>query len=432
MNKPRFVISCPFDTYSGYGARSRDIVKAIIKTNKYKVELLSQKWGETSWGFCKENPEWAFLIQHLAKPDWNQVEKPDIWMQITIPNEFQPIGKFNIGCTAGIESTACKGEWVEGLNRMDMNWVSSNHAKKVFESSRFDKIDKRTNKSTGQSIVLNKPIEVIFEGVNLDIYKPLKTNELKTFDLSDIKESFCYLFVGHWMNGEHGHDRKNVGVLVKEFFDTFKNQKQKPALILKASVGTSSYMSREEILDRIRNIKKTINSKDLPNIYLINGEFSDYEMNELYNNPKVKGMVTTTKGEGFGRPLLEFSAIGKPIIASGWSGHLDFLNPQYVTLLPGSLENVHPSAANNWLIQESQWFQVSGSHLRSSFKEVFKKYKSFSVKGKQQKHYVKTNFSWEEMYKLVDISLDKATSGLPKQVELSLPKLNLPKMKKLN
>ena len=191
-------------------------------------------------------------------------------------------------------------------------------------------------------------------------------------------------------------------------------------------------MSREEILDRIRNIKKTINSKDLPNIYLINGEFSDYEMNELYNNPKVKGMVTTTKGEGFGRPLLEFSAIGKPIIASGWSGHLDFLNPQYVTLLPGSLENVHPSAANNWLIQESQWFQVSGSHLRSSFKDVFKKYKSFSVKGKQQKHYVKTNFSWEEMYKLVDISLDKATSGLPKQVELSLPKLNLPKMKKLN
>ena len=50
MNKPRFVISCPFDTYSGYGARSRDIVKAIIKTDKYKVELLSQKWGETSWG----------------------------------------------------------------------------------------------------------------------------------------------------------------------------------------------------------------------------------------------------------------------------------------------------------------------------------------------------------------------------------------------
>ena len=207
MNKPRFVISCPFDTYSGYGARSRDIVKSIIKTNKYNVELLSQKWGETSWGFCNENPEWEFLLNHLAKHDWNKTQ-PDIWMQITIPNEFQKVGRFNIGCTAGIESTMCKGEWVEGLNRMDLNWVSSNHAKRVFESAKYDRIDPKTKQKVG-IVTLTKPIEVIFEGVNLDVYKPLKDDKLKTFNLSDIKESFCYLFVGHWMNGEHGHDRKN-------------------------------------------------------------------------------------------------------------------------------------------------------------------------------------------------------------------------------
>lgn len=430
MSKPRFVISCPFDTYSGYGARSRDIVKAIIQTNKYNVELLSQKWGETSWGFCKENPEWGFLLNHLATQDWNQ-SKPDIWMQITIPNEFQPVGKYNIGLTAGIESTACKGEWVEGLNRMDINWVSSNHAKTVFEMAMFDKIDPRTKQKSG-ALKLEKPIEVIFEGVNLDIYKPLKNSELTTFDLSNIKESFCYLFVGHWMHGDHGHDRKNVGVLVQEFFNTFKNKKQKPALILKASAGTSSYISREEILDKIRNIKKTINSNDLPNVYLINGEFSDYEMNELYNNPKVKAMVTTTKGEGFGRPLLEFSAIGKPIIASGWSGHLDFLNPSFTYLLPGNLENVHPSAANNWLIRESKWFQVSNNHLSKSLKEVYSKYKQFNVKGKQQKQFAKTNFSWKKMQELVESSLDRLIPEFPKQVELSLPKLNLPKLKKLD
>lgn len=430
MSKPRFVISCPFDTYSGYGARSRDIVKAIIQTNKYNVELLSQKWGETSWGFCKENPEWGFLLNHLATQDWNQ-SKPDIWMQITIPNEFQPVGKYNIGLTAGIESTACKGEWVEGLNRMDINWVSSNHAKTVFERAMFDKMDPRTKRKSG-TLKLEKPIEVIFEGVNLDIYKPLKNSELTTFDLSNIKESFCYLFVGHWMHGDHGHDRKNVGVLVQEFFNTFKNKKQKPALILKASAGTSSYVSREEILDKIRNIKKTINSNDLPNVYLINGEFSDYEMNELYNNPKVKAMVTTTKGEGFGRPLLEFSAVGKPIIASGWSGHLDFLNPSFTYLLPGNLENVHPSAANNWLIRESKWFQVSSNHLSKSLKEVYSKYKQFSVKGKQQKQFAKTNFSWKKMQELVESSLDRLIPEFPKQVELSLPKLNLPKLKKLD
>ena len=125
MSKPRFVISCPFDTYSGYGARSRDIVKAIIELDKYKVELLSQKWGETSWGFCKDHPEWEFLNNHIVSQDWQQTQ-PELWMQITIPNEFQAMGKYSIGLTAGIEATACKAEWIEGLNRMDMNWVSSN------------------------------------------------------------------------------------------------------------------------------------------------------------------------------------------------------------------------------------------------------------------------------------------------------------------
>ena len=143
MSKPRFVISCPFDTYSGYGARSRDIVKAIISTNKYKVELLSQKWGETSWGFCNHHPEWRFLLSHLATQDWNQT-KPDLWMQITIPNEFQPVGKYNIGLTAGIEATGCKPEWVEGLNRMDINWVSSNFAKQTFEGMIYDQKNQRT------------------------------------------------------------------------------------------------------------------------------------------------------------------------------------------------------------------------------------------------------------------------------------------------
>ncbi len=141
MNKPRFVISSPFDTYSGYGARSRDLIKAIIQSDKYQVELLSQRWGDTTWGFCKDHPEWGFLLNYLGKREWNQTPT-DYWMQITIPNEFQPVGKFNIGVTAGIESDATKPEWVEGLNRMDLNWVSSNHAKTVFQNASFEKITK--------------------------------------------------------------------------------------------------------------------------------------------------------------------------------------------------------------------------------------------------------------------------------------------------
>ncbi len=192
MSKPVFVISSPYDTYSGYGARARDIIQAILNLDKYDVKLLPQRWGSTAWGFCEDNPEWNHLHQYrLDSPTLNS--KPDIWMQITIPNEFQSVGKYNIGVTAGIESDLCKAEWIEGLNRMDRNWVSSNFAKHTFENSKYERRNTQTNNIEGY-VQLEKPVEVVFEGANLDVYKSIEPKEIKTINLDEIKESFCYLF----------------------------------------------------------------------------------------------------------------------------------------------------------------------------------------------------------------------------------------------
>lgn len=426
MNKPSFVISCPYDTYSGYGARARDIVKSIIELDKYDVKLLSQKWGNTPLDFCAENDEWSYL-NDLRIPGIQNGQKPDVWMQITIPTEFAPVGKFNIGCTAGIESTGCAAPWVEGLNRMDINFVSSEHSKKVFEDIKFEKRNKQTNVVEGV-VKLEKPIEVIFEGFNEDTYKYLKPSEV-SLDLSSIKDQFNFLFVGHWMQGALGHDRKNVGAMIKYFFDTFNNKKQQPGLILKTSMGRNSYLSREQILDKILQIKKVYpSSTKFPNVYLINGSLSDHEMNELYNHPKVKAMVSITKGEGFGRPLLEFCLSKKPLIVSSWSGHVDFCQPENTVMLGGNLENVHESAANQWLLKETKWFQVDANQIKAAYKEVFNKYKQYAVKGKKQGFYVKENFNWTKMKELVGKVLDKNIPDFPKQVELKMPAGNLPKL----
>ena len=429
MSKPTFIMSCPIETYSGYGSRARDLAKAIINLGKYDFKILPQRWGSTAWGFIDDNPEWHFLKDYVL-PNNQLPYKPDIWMQITIPNEFQPIGKYNIGVTAGIESNLCKAEWIEGLNRMSMNWVSSNFAKQTFENSKYERRNKQTNVIEGH-IQLEKPIEVVFEGANLDVYKHIESKEIKTINLDEIKESFCYLFVGHWMGGEFGHDRKNVSLLIKSFYEVFKDKPQKPALILKTSIGIASYISRDEILDRIKTIRESVNSTNLPNIYVLNGEFSDGEMNELYNHPKVKAMLSFTKGEGFGRPLLEFSLTGKPIIASGWSGHTDFLKQNLSTLLSGEIEDVHPSAANDWLIRESKWFKPSTIEIGKHLKDSYAKYKQYISGGKQQKQYSKNNFSFEKMQELISSILEKNIPEFPKQVELVLPKLTLPKLKKI-
>lgn len=419
MGKQLFVISSPFDSYSGYGARSRDLIKAIIALDKYEVKLVPQRWGSTSWGFCKDHPEWAFLWDYKITPEYDKTQ-PDIWMQITIPSEFSPIGKYNIGVTAGIEATVCRSEWIEGLNRMDMNWVSSKFAKDVFQNVVYEK--KRGDLVEGK-ITVQKPIHVVPEGANLDVYKALKPSEIKNIDLSQIPESFNFLFVGHWMNGNLGHDRKNLGLLIYEFFETFKNKPKKPALIIKASTGVSSYMSKDDILERILAIRNTIDSKDLPNVYLINGDFNDSEMNELYNHPKVKCMISLTKGEGFGRPLLEFSLSKKPIIASGWSGHTDFLNPKFTQLIPGMLEPVHESAANDWLIKEAMWFKPNQANIRSAMKDTIKNYTKILELAKRQSFYSSQYFSWDRMKDLIGEILEANVVKPPERVELVLPKL---------
>ena len=424
MSKPVFIISCPVDTYSGYGARSRDIVKSIIESDKYDVKILPQRWGDTPGGFLNDHKQWQFLNKHIIP---NIQSKPDIWMQITIPNEFQPVGKYNIGCTAGIESTGCDVTWVEGINRMNMTWTSSQHSKGVFESLKFEKRNKQNNQIEG-TVKCEKPIHVVFEGVNLDLYKHIPNNN-NTLDLNSIKPGFNFLFVGHWMQGDIGHDRKNVGLMIKYFIDLYKNKNSSPGLILKASSGRNSYYGRETLLTKIKKIKSTypLDTK-FPPIYLLNGNLSDEQMNELYNHPKVKCMISITKGEGYGRPLAEFGLSKKPIIASGWSGQIDFLHPMHTTLLPGNLENVHPSAANNWLKKDYQWFQVSGKHFQNALKSVHQKYKKFVVPAKKQGHHIKTNFSYEAMRDLVNNILDANIPEFPKQVELSLPTLETPKL----
>jgi hypothetical protein len=428
MSKPVFVISCPIDTYSGYGARSRDIVKAIIEMDKYDVKILSQRWGNTPFGFLQAHKEWEFLIPFLLQTPQLPAQ-PEIWMQITVPNEFQPIGKYNIGCTAGIETTVTPSEWIEGCNRMNLILGSSEHTIKVLRESKFEKRDQQTNQTVGV-IEWKGDGEVIFEGADVETYKPVKS----TFDLSNVKEDFAYLFVGHWMQGQLGEDRKNVGLLVKAFYETFKNKSKKPALILKTSQVGSSYMDRDELIKKIQAVRSTVKSNNLPNVYLLHGEFTNEEMNHIYNHPKVKAMVNLTKGEGFGRPLLEFSLVNKPIITTNWSGHTDYLNPEFVTLLPGEMTKVHPSAANGMLMQEAEWFSVDTGHVGHYLKDVFENYKEYAEKAKRQGFQSRNRFSYNAMKEKLDMVFTIKIPEFPKQVQLQLPKLKkleLPKLKKV-
>jgi len=426
--KNTFVISCPIDTYSGYGARARDFVKSLVELDKYDVKVLSQRWGSTSRGFIDNNKEqWGFLNE-LIIPGLQ--EKPDYWCMVTVPNEFQPVGKYNIGLTAGIETTGCDIEWVKGCNKMDLILTSSEHSKSSFLNSHYQ------NSSNKDDIVkIEKPIEVLFEGGNLDVYKIIKKFENKELynQLNSIPEDFAYINVGHWMQGDFGHDRKNIALTIKSFYETFKNKENPPALILKTCRVNSSIGDKEVIQRKISDIRDSIDGKNIPSVYLLHGEFTDVEMNEIYNHPKIKAMVSFTKGEGFGRPLLEFSLLNKPIIASGWSGHLDFLEKDYVALCGGKINPIDRSAqVKGMLIEGSQWFDIDHNYINHFLNEVFNNYDEWVEKAKNQSKHSKKNFSFDKMTKKIKELLSKNAPELPKKMELKLPGMDKIKMPKKN
>lgn len=432
MNKPYLVFYGPVETFSGYGARSRDLVKSLINQNKYDIQIISCNWGNTPKGFLNyENEEHKQILDRINP---NIKKQPDVWIMNTIPSEMQKIGKYNILITAGIETDICSAPWIEGCNRADLVLVSSEHAKKAFEASTFEKRNNQTQQVEG-IIKLATKVEVLFEGIDLNVYNnnTMGINVSNVHEqLKDIPETFCFLFVGHWLQGSFGEDRKDVGGLIKTFLETFKNKKNKPALILKTQSATPSCIDRDDILGKINAIQKTITGS-LPNIYLLHGELTDNEINLLYNHSKVKAHVSFTKGEGFGRPLLEASLSLKPVITTAWSGHMDFLKPEFNRLIGGMLTPVHPSAiVPDMIIEGSKWFTVNHKQASDIMEDVFNNYPKYLENAKRQAYRSKTEFSLEKMQEKLAKIMDE---NVPEYKPLILPKLSaitLPKLIRKN
>jgi hypothetical protein len=422
-HKPTLVFCGPVSTMSGYGSHARDLLTSLFEMNKFNIKVISINWGMTPMNALDEsNPEHKQILDAIIP---GMQEQPDIWMQCTIPNEFQPVGKYNIGITAGVETDLCSGEWIEGCNRMNLVLVPSKHAKDVFLNTKYEKRDKNTNQPVGQ-VEVTVPIEVLHEGIRLDIYdKNAPIEESIQTKLNNITEDFCYLFVGHWLKGDFGEDRKDISGLIMTFIESFGDTENPPALILKTSGGSFSITDRSRTIEKINLIKKMTKKTKLPNIYLLYGDLTDKEMNSLYNHDKVKAFVSFTKGEGYGRPIAEFISTGKPVLVSGWSGHVDFVNPAFHTYLDGELTQVHQSAVWEGVINSgSSWFRVNYQAAGVTMREVYKKYKNYLSNSKKSVNEIETKWSFDSMTKKFD---DYLTQYLPKfaqKIQLNLPKLN--------
>jgi hypothetical protein len=420
--KPTLVFQAPVATRSGYGDHARDLLHSLYKLDKFEIKVISTRWGNTPMDSLNYDNEFHKWIVDNIIPSIQQ--KPDIYIQVTVPNEFEAKGNYNIGITAAIETTHSPIDWIHGCNKMDLIIVPSEHSKRSLVDTIYNEQDNRTKQIIRQ-IKIQKPVEILFEGFDETDFGTEHVAHIT--ELDSIKEDFAFLFVGHWLRGDLGEDRKNVGMMIKTFAMAFKNEKKKPALVLKTSSAGFSVIDRENTINKIKEVLGS-DYKSVP-IYLLHGDLTPAQMNGLYEHPKVKAMLNFTKGEGFGRPLLEFSLTGKPILVSNWSGHIDFLK-QGAVLLEGELKPVHESAADQFLLKESQWFNVNVSKALPLIKDVYKNYDKYKTASFQLGKQNKQNFGLEKMTKLFDTILNQY--GIYTKVQPKFQQLQLPKLKMLN
>ena len=428
MSKPLLVYQAPVFTRSGYGDHARDILKSLFKMDKYDVKVVPTRWGNTPQNQIDPQSEFGKQVFSNVVTQLNQ--KPDIFMQMSVANEFEPKGNFNIGITAGVETTVIPKDFIDGSNKMDLIIVPSKFTKNLLLTTAYQE----KNNQTGQIVNeyrITKPVEVLFEGVNTDIF----SKGTESLDLDKLETDFNFLFVGHWLKGHLGQDRKDVGMVIKTFATVFKYlpKDKRPGLIMKTSHAGFSVIDRENTREKIDNILKSF-GEDAPKVYLLHGDLTENEMSSLYHHPKVKAMVSFTKGEGYGRPLAEFTMTGKPIIVSGWSGHMDFLPIENTVFLEGQLTDVDESAADKFILKEAKWFTVNYSDAANKLYKVFNEYDSYLKQSAGLKTNTQTNFTLDKMDEVFSEMMDKYSKGVPQVKPFNLPQLNKNKMQlpKLN
>lgn len=443
MSKPVCVVQSPIWTRSGYGDWALAVCKSLLRYDKFDLHIVPTRWGHCSKKDLEHeinDPLGKELLNRILRGPLNA--QPEVYIQITIPNEFamtpqgpMKIGKFNIGMTASIETTVPRAEWLEGLNRMDLNITMSKHGKDVLMAAQYSK---KLPNGQVEPLTVKNPMEVLFWGADTKLYN--KTNMIVDSleeVMADIKEEFAFLFVGQWTGGSMSADRKAIGWLIKTFLEAFKGKAKAPCLILKTSGATLSNMDRYECLQKIHEVTELVKGENptetvWPNIYLLHGELSDTEMNALYNHTKVKVHVSFTHGEGFGHPLLLSTLSGKPLIAPNWSGHIDFMNPKYANFFEGKLEQIPPDAVNDWFVKEAQWNSVDYAKAAEKMRHAYSNYDSLLPDAEKLRAENAEKFSLEAMDKEFHAMLDKYVPkfAMPAQIVLpKLKKLELPKLK---
>jgi ADP-heptose:LPS heptosyltransferase/glycosyltransferase involved in cell wall biosynthesis len=363
MPKLKLLFRGPVLTASGYGVHARQLLRALVDSGEFDISVEAIKWGETPFIFGDE-VRWIGPLTENLRRDGGQASY-DVSVQVTIPNEFERRARFNVGVTAGIEVDVVSPEWIHRCNEnVDLVVVPSEHSLNGFRVA--------YRAQDGQELRLTVPITVVHEGFDPRVFtnssayvpdrSPLLPDDLPSMNL---------LHVGLGLDKAMGEDRKNISTLVRWFLEEFKGEADR-GLILKSSIVNNSLLDFELLKKKVSEIRSAVGCGEHPRVTLVHGRISDQELAGLYRDPRVSAFISLTHGEGFGLPLLEAAACGLPVVATGWSGHLDFLRHAAFVSVPFDMVGVPESVVWKGVIDQGRgWANPREADAKKIMRRVF-------------------------------------------------------------
>jgi len=419
--RKKILVRGPILTRSGYGEHARFMMRALREIeDKVDIYAIPLGWGQTGWTIDNDDERrWIdFIVQKTSMVLQQGLKNFDASIQVSIPNEWEKLAPINIGVTAGIETTKVSLPWLEKGNHMDHIIVPSDHSKQVYQNTSYDV----TIKETGQQISnfhCMKPISVVSY--------PVK--DFSSVDVPlELDTDFNFISVAQW------GPRKNVENSVRWFVEEFIDQEV--GLILKTNITKNSLLDRtrcEKMIQNLLNSKEDYRNRKCK-IYLLHGDMTDAEMHSLYRHPKIKALVSTSHGEGFGLPFYEAAYEGLPVIAPDWSGYIDFLympkkdkkgkikNKAMYAKVDYTLGPVQEQAVWDGVVEkDSMWCYADQGSFKIKMREVFKDHGRFLKQATQLQGYLKEELSQtKQNKKITDIILStinkKEAANTPEDV----------------
>lgn len=394
MNRKKVLLRAPLLTNSGYGVHSRQIFAWLNGRKDIDLTVECLQWGRTSWILDEESENG--LIGKIMKCSRPYEKKDiDISFQVQLPDEWdETLGKINVGVTALVETDKCSTAWVEKCNKMSHIVVPSTFTKNVLK----------------RSGPITKPVTVIPEWYNTNLMR--KSDISKTLNdkrYAQISQEFNILIVGTLTSQVPQDDRKNLVNTIKWVSEEFKDNDQ-VAIILKTNFGKGTTADRSLCKEYLANLKQQLGLSNFPKIKLLHGNMTSLEIASLFNHPKIKLYVSATRGEGYGLPLIEAAVAAKPIVATGWSGHLQFLEKDKFGVVEYNLVEISNSRVDNRVFEEGfRWAEPIESSFKREIRKVYNDYDEAKKSACEMMKKVRINFSNHEIKKQYDDLFDKCS-----------------------